>query len=321
MRCGILGIIGVVSLALTMTGCGGDSAAGPSGNDGKIDKVRVATMPIIDVAPIYLGVKKGFFAEEGIEIELTPLQSGSAATSAVVGEAADFGLAAPIAFINAVGSGLPVKVVAPAEARVPNINGLVVKKDSPIKNAPDLNGKIIAVSALKQQAHFNITVAGDRLGADPNSFKAINLPSSDMLPAVDAGRVDAAYMTEPFITEAKEKGFNVIVNDPLLEVIGENAMVSMWITSDKMISERPEVTKKFIRALKKSNVYADGHHDEVREIIGTYTKISSETLSAMTIPEFPSEVDIATLEKTARLAGEYGFTDGTIDVGGAVYIP
>ena len=50
----------------------------------------------------------------------------------------------------------------------------------------------------------------------------------------------------------------------------------MYFTSQQLISTNPDLVTRFTEAMKESLAYADAHPDEVRDVLGTYTKIAPE---------------------------------------------
>ena len=77
------------ALVLLTAGCGG-STAGSTTPEGKT-QVTVGVIPIVDVAPIYLGVEQGFFGDENLEVKLETAQGGAAIVPAVVSGQYQFG--------------------------------------------------------------------------------------------------------------------------------------------------------------------------------------------------------------------------------------
>ena len=73
-----------LTAVLAVTACGGGSPSGEEGGGGspgaggELTPVNVGVIPIVDVAPIYLGEKEGFFEEAGLDLELTQAQGGGA---------------------------------------------------------------------------------------------------------------------------------------------------------------------------------------------------------------------------------------------------
>ncbi|TWP32974.1 ABC transporter substrate-binding protein [Leekyejoonella antrihumi] len=317
----IFAVTGSFALASCSSGSnsGGDVSAAGSPGAPALSTLKVGVMPFVDVAPMYLGVKKGFYKDHGLRLDLIPMQSGTAAISAVMSGSVDFGLATPIAVAQARAKGLPIRFVAPSEQRVPSINGLVVKANSRLHNAKDLDGKTIALSSLKTQPQFNITAFGTMHGADPGSWKLISMATPDMLKALGADRIDAAYMAEPFLTQAKESGYRVIINDPLKSVIGEKAMVSAWFSQDKTIKAKPNLMTEFVAATAEANTYSNKHHDELRGIIPSYTKLPKKVVSKITLPVYAPTLNRETMKKTVSLGVKYGFVDKPVPVDDLVY--
>ena len=68
--------------------------------------------------------------------------------------------------------------------------------------------------------------------------------------------------------------------------------------------------KNFTEAMTESLRYATGHPDEARQILTAYTKISGAVLSELILPSWPPEVDLASLEKLAKLGEQDGIFGG-----------
>src|SRR4051812_17431691 len=85
-------------LPLTLSACGGgddDQATDSSGTA----KVTVGVIPIVDVAPIYLGIKQGFFKDEGLQLKLETAQGGAAIVPGVVSGQYQFGFSNTVSLL------------------------------------------------------------------------------------------------------------------------------------------------------------------------------------------------------------------------------
>ncbi|WP_406019719.1 ABC transporter substrate-binding protein [Nocardioides sp. NBC_00850] len=78
----------VLAMPLALSACGGESADESAGG---ATEITVGVIPIVDVAPIYLGVEKGFFKEEGLDVNLELAQGGAAIIPAVASGQYQFG--------------------------------------------------------------------------------------------------------------------------------------------------------------------------------------------------------------------------------------
>src|ERR671931_2492889 len=96
--------------SLLAAACGSNTPAAPS-TPGQPDKVTVGVIPILDVAPIYLGKEKGFFSKRNIELKLEQAQGGAAIVPAVVSGQYQFGFSNMISLLVAQSKNVPIKVV------------------------------------------------------------------------------------------------------------------------------------------------------------------------------------------------------------------
>src|SRR3954451_13915585 len=188
-----LAVLSLLALLLGAAGCG---SSGSSKSGGR-DQITVGVIPIVDVAPIYLGKQKGFFAKRGIDLTLQQESGGAAAVPGVVSGQFKFAFGNVTSLLVAKDKGLPVKVVANGNASTgkagADFGAVVVPKDSPIKNAADLSGKTVAVNNLKNIGDTTVRQSVRKAGGDPNGIKFIELAFPDMPAAVADHKVDAAW--------------------------------------------------------------------------------------------------------------------------------
>lgn len=298
----------VTIVAAGLVACsGGDQK--PAEEEGGVATVRVATLPIVDAAPLYLGIEKGFFADEDIEIEPQILGSGAEVVTSVISGESDFGTGNTISALAAAAKSLPLKLVSPNMTEAEDggaYSPLLVKKDSPIQGIADLEGKTIAVNTLQNIGTLTINTALEKAGVDPSSVQFLEVPFPDMGAALESDRVDAIWTVEPFGTINMEN--TRIVSEPLKETM-PGLLIGLWFTTDEFLEKNPEVAKRFLSALNKAKAYANDHPDEARSIVTTYTTISPEVAEKMVLGHFPEKFDRASLE----LLGELAVRDGIID--------
>ncbi|ELP63008.1 ABC transporter substrate-binding protein [Streptomyces turgidiscabies] len=310
----VLGLAAVVITVVGAAGCGSSDPAGSgsSSSDGsKATKVKVGIIPIIDVAPLYLGQKKGFFSSRGIELEMVPAQGGAAIIPGVVSDQFQFGFSNTTSLMIAQVKGVPIKSVvngAASNGKVgADVTGVAVKKDSSIKSAKDLAGRTVAVNTLQNIGSTTVRESVRLAGGDPSKVKFVEMPFDQMPAALDGGRVDAAWMGDPAMTIAKAQGARVVAS-PFAET-DPKLTVATYFTSTQIAKQKPDLVKKFAAAMSESLQYATDHPDEARQILTTYTKISGDVLNKLTLPNWPAEIDMASLQKLASL----GETDGLFD--------
>lgn len=301
----VLGAV-IATGALLLAACGSPSDTGGGGATagGGTTPIKVGVIPIVDVAPIYLGKQKGFFSEAGLDLTLETAQGGAAIVPGVVSGQYQFGFSNTISLLLASSKGLPLKVVSNGVAAssdpAKDFGGVVVKGDSPIKTVADLAGKRIAVNTLNNIQTTTINELVRAAGADPSGIKYVELAFPDIAPAVAKGDVDAGQLVEPFLTIAKDQGDRYIASN--YAGVMPELTVAMYFTSSNYAKSDPKIVAAFTAAMKKSLAYAAAHPEEVRSVLGTYTKIDPKVGAAVTLPGWPAEINQASVQKLSDLA-------------------
>ncbi|MEV7649477.1 ABC transporter substrate-binding protein [Arthrobacter sp. NPDC089319] len=314
-----------LAAVLALTACGGGSPSGggeesaPAGGGetaGGMTKINVGVIPIVDVAPIYLGKEEGFFEEEGLDLELTLAQGGAAIIPAITSGQMDFGFSNVTSLVIARSKGLDMKMVANGVATTGNRDkdfaAVMVKPDSDIKDIPDLVGKRIGVNTLNNISDSTIREAVEQSGGDSSNLNFVEMPFPDMPAALANDQVDAIAAVEPFATIVAGDGAVPVFSNYAYPV--EDLTVATYFTSDKNVQEKPEVTEAFVRAMKKSLAFADENPDKVREILPTYTKLDPAVIEKLTLPKFPQEVNADSIEEIADISLKNGLIDKLPDM-------
>jgi NitT/TauT family transport system substrate-binding protein len=311
-RSRLRGLLCVLALAalLAPAACGGDDGGGGgTGGSGerKTTKVKVGVLPISNVAPLYLGIDKGFFREEGLEIEPAPAQSGNEIVAAMVSGDVQFAFLGYVPAMSARSRDLPIKLVANAdngaEDAAEEWTVIVVPKDSPIRSADDLAGKTIAVNAIKGVGEVVIKAALQKRGVDPNSIELLEIPFPEMPAALDRGRVDAIWAPEPFLTSVLGEGGREI--EAPLTTLGPRFPNGTYATTEQQLADDPDVAERFARAINKSSDYAGRHPDEARATIPRFTQIPAAVAAKIRLPLWPTEIDRRQLQQLAGYAVRY----------------
>jgi NitT/TauT family transport system substrate-binding protein len=297
--------------ALAIAGCGDDDDSSGGGGSSGPTKVKVGTLPIANAAPMYLGMKKGFFKAEKLTIEPQVGEGGATIIPTLINGDAQFGFVGVIPAITAVAKKVPIKIVTSSDdaaaTEKKDWQTLVVAKGSPIKSVKDLAGKTVAVNALRGLAEVVISRSLEKQGVDYKSVKMLEVPFPEMPAALEAKRVDAALLTEPFLSAVLAEG-GTQIDAPSVETL-PNFPNGVYVASEPYIAENGDVVDRFARAMNKSLEYAQAHPDEVRSTIPTFTMVPKAAAAKLRLPVFDSEIDEKGIELEARLTEKYGIID------------
>ncbi len=302
--------IAATILALTVAACGSspDPAAGASAGSGE-HTLKVGLVPVVNVAPLYLGIEKGFFDKAGLKIEPTIAQTFAANVASVMNGEEQVGFGATVPVLVAASSGVPLRIAANSDVSSSSPkednSGLFVTASSGIRSIKDLEGKTVAINALSNVHDVALKSAMLTAGADPTKVKFLEVALPDMVAALKAGRVDAIAVGEPFVTAAEAAGFTLLLHT-YQAGYQPGTPIGSYFVSQKWAGANPQEVTAFAQAMKQSTDYAIAHPDEARAIMEKYTKIPPATLQKVTLGSFSSTVDPEALQKLAELMVKTG---------------
>jgi NitT/TauT family transport system substrate-binding protein len=298
-RAGRFGVATLAGAIVALAVFGGTGAGAPNRATAE---VRVVTLPIANGLPLDLGIRKGFFSQQGIEIKKTTLQSGNDVVLALANNNGDIGYLGFVPMYIAVTSGIPMTLVAASEVEGTsagdNWQNILVKGNSSIRTPRDLAGKTIAVNALKGVGEVMIKAAMEKVGVRPNAFRLTALPFPQMRSALNNGQVDAIWTPEPFLSQAIniDGARSVMAPGPVLArywPIGGYAARQAWRSSN------PALARRFRTAINRALSYAQAHPAEIRAMLPAGTQ-------NVRLPIWSPLVDRSKLEKLAGYTRKYG---------------
>lgn len=314
MRRTLCAVSGAAAL-LVLTACGGSGDATGSEDTEGPDSISVGVIPIVDVAPIYLGKEQGFFQERNLDVTLQTVQGGADIVPGLVSGEFQFGFSNVTSLILARSEGLPLEIVAAGNYSTgkqgADFSGVVVPEGSDVQDAAGLAGKSVAVNTLNNIGDTTVRQSVEKAGGDPGAVKFVELPFPDMPAALAENRVDAAWLVEPFLTIAKDQGGTEVASN--LVDTQDNLMISAYFTSEEVLQSDPDLVQRFTAAMNESLEYTEQNPEAARGIIDTYADIPPEVANQMVLPRWSSEINTDTVELLARLAREDGLVQKPVD--------
>ncbi len=228
------------------------------------DKVRFQTdwIPSGEHAMYYGGWQKGIFAAEGIDITITRGYGSGDTVTKLAGGGFEFGVADMAAVITArARQNVPVKTIAVLYTQSPH--SLFVLKSSGITSFKGLEGKKIGITPGNSHK-FDVPKVAERAGTDPIKITWVSMDGAAMAAQLIAKNLDAApfYSIHHYYQNkaAKAAGEDILVL-PFVEV-GFKIFAATIIASDKVVAEKPDLTKRFLRAIKKTFEFARDNPEE-----------------------------------------------------------
>jgi NitT/TauT family transport system substrate-binding protein len=318
-RLRIVTLLVALACAAGAAGCGdddGNGGGGGGGGEAGPTTLKVGVIPIADVAPLYLGMKNGFFEDVQLEIDPQLAEGGAAITPAVLSGDFQIGFSNTISLLIAASQDLPVQIISQGvlagKTEEEAWADLLVLKDGPVKEPKDLEGKTIAVNTLKNICEVTIKASLEQEGVAVDELKFAEVPFPDMNAALEAGRVDGACVVEPFVSQGKAGKARGI--DPFYVRTAPDLTVATYFTSRQYAEQNGDVVDRFVEAMNKSLTYAQSHPDEVRQVLLDYTEIPPEAVEQIKLPIWRPDLNEPTIEKLSELSLKYGLIEEQPDL-------
>ncbi len=194
------------------------------------------------------GREKGFFKDEGIDLEFREGKGSSAAAQTVASGADDFGVDIDGgAFLGLVAKGLAATAVMAPVAKSPIV--LLSPLDKPLKTPADLVGKQVAIAGGSGAAAL-LPVFLKKNGLDEGKVTLVNMQSSPLLSTLLTGRVDAVATNMVVQATLEAKGLKTY---PMRYADFGLAMPGQYLmTSNAYLKDHKDIVTKIVRAMQKS---------------------------------------------------------------------
>lgn len=280
------------------------------GTPGTQVKLTIGRGSNLFLSPVFVAESKGFFKEEGLDVEIKDLGTGKTALATMLDTGSpDMVMAA----------GLPVVVnsfsrddfiIFGGLAKSNNATKLLVREDKGIKIASDLKGKIIGLTKSSVGHYFlGIFLESNKLNL--SGVEIVNLEAPDLPKTFADGRVDAISVWEPFIEKAKKI---IGVNARVLSSRGLFREDLYFITKKDFIKNNQDTLVKFLKAVEKGNQFLKEHPLESIDIVSKKLNIDKVfAISQWDDYEFGLYLDqtiLTALEEQARWTVENGLVQG-----------
>jgi NitT/TauT family transport system substrate-binding protein len=272
-----------------------------------LDQIAV-TEPnhVVGYLPLYVTQRRGFFAEQGIEVKWTTIENGSGPTNALLAGQVFAMLGGPehLAYANIKG-GAPLKAIAGVLVRA-SVYLMAAKGLEPSSRlssntewASYLKGKRIGTGAYGSTPNSVTRYLLSRFGLDPNrDVQLVEVPSAAILAAAKSRQVQLGVVNEPLVTQGIRGG---IWGEPVYNVpreLGPYAWATVNIRADT-IEKSPQHVERFMRGL-------------IKGLKATYS--DPEETVAIAKQEFPTmAVDDLTAAVQRSLADQLWSKDGLVE--------
>lgn len=295
---GVIALVIVAFFVFTQTRCS------------KRGSFRVAFNTWVGYGPFYVAKEKGFFKDEGLDVDLQRIEgTGDRRAALIAGRIEALGSTIDDLVVGA-SQGVTARMVLAIDESS-GADGIVAVNS--IKDIKDLKGKTVAVQPGFVN-HFFLLYLLDKNGIAASDVKVEAMEPDAAGLAFVAQKIDVAVTWEPYLSRAKERpdGHVLITTaDP----VARGVIVDNLIVRDDVIQERKADIERLIRAWFKAVQYIKTSPDDANAIIGKAFGLSAQEAAgtlkgvklldeAMNRSFFSKSENSPTIYKIADKAGE-----------------
>lgn len=259
LRKAILAIL-MITLLFSLVACSGNK------QQGELRKVTIVLdwTPNTNHTGLYVAQEKGFYAEEGLEVEIIQPQNGTS-DAIVASNAAQFGISYQESVTFARAADVPI--VSLAAVIQHNTSGFASLKDKNILSPKDFEGKKYGGWGSELEIS-TIKYLMKQEDADFSKVEIMTTGDADFFQLSASGQIDFAWIFEGWAgIEAKQKGMELNYID-----IGQEASVFDYytpviITNEKILNEDKGLAQSFMTATKKGYEYSIENSDQAALIL------------------------------------------------------
>jgi NitT/TauT family transport system substrate-binding protein len=310
----VVGIsVALATAAALGSGCGGSGSQSSGGSSGGLTTVNVGYVPFDDAAVLFLAVENGIFARHGLKVNVNPAASPTPIVASMASGQYQFGFVTTPVLINANLGGQKLQCVSVVDGQVdPNSDSaaFVASAKSGITSIAALTGRTVGVVQLSSLNLFEVKKLTADAGA--TGVKYVSMPFPQMPQALEAGRVDAAVITSPFLQTALKAGAKPLAypNSQLFP----NGTVYCFAATARYLGGNAKTAQAFRDAMVESTRYAKDHLTEEKATLVKYLKLSPQEAQAQQIASnYVPELNLQSIAQIQDLMKQQNEIKSTVD--------
>lgn len=300
-------LVACASMAsVVLAACGNEADGATLEGTDDAATIKITNPANISNVPLHIAIEKGYFKEEGLEIEADIDLGAGSTVEAVIGGQVD------MAWVNLGGAiapyseGIDLRLVSVSDQGTPGGMEVLVKDDSPYQEITDLVGKTMAVLSPSTTCVWLVRKALLDAGEDVDAIKMTEVSPPDHPTVLESGNVDATCTTDPTRTVMREELNARAIFDASSDAVEElqSYPVGGYVVSGEFADANPSTLAAFKRAILKAAVYANANPDEVRAELSNFTTADPEVADKVIINHYVESGDLSELRSHVDLVAE-----------------
>ncbi|GAB3485347.1 ABC transporter substrate-binding protein [Amycolatopsis cihanbeyliensis] len=312
MRAGARYLVLPVVILLILSGCSLFSTKPDEKPIPEQQKLRVGVGNPIDTAPLRLAVARGRFERAGLTVELVEQANQDEGMAQLRAGELDVAFATDVAWFEAASEGTELRLQGEAYTAGRGTMALMTLPGSIYQEPMDLLSPRIAVDAPAGLGTLTTRSTLGAAGAEVDRIRFTRTAPSEMAEALRRDEVHAAWMVEPYLTEAQKDLGATVLADTARGATTDFPM-SAYAATTEFARTNPRTLALFRRVLGEAQQHANDP-TVVRAALPELTEIDETTASLVSLGDYPVSLNGVRLQRVADLMHSSGMLPGRLDV-------
>jgi NitT/TauT family transport system substrate-binding protein len=286
-------------------------------------KLQIGYTPVASQAFVQVGIDRGLWAAEGIEVERIQAIGGQELVPALESGKLDVAAVTVNTAIAAYSRGFKIRIIGANEGardKAPDGGALLVAKDAPINSMADLKGKKLATNLIQSIIWLVLRDAVGKAGVDPASVSFVEVPFPQMGDAILNRQIDGAMSVEPFTSKLLATGKFKVLAYPYIDAI-PGAPLAVWVVHENWLKRNADQAARFAKVLRQGTQILNANDAQAREFVARFTKVDAASIQNMILPLWTNTLDAPGLQRIADKMTQHGALSGKANVAGLIWVP
>jgi NitT/TauT family transport system substrate-binding protein len=211
--------------------------------------------------------------------------------------------------MQAFAAGIPIEIIGPEVATTKGVACLLARSGTKLAQV-----HTIGLNTLAGSGQLSNEMWLRSRGIDRATVHYLAIPTANLASAVANGSIDAAVVTQPFLSQALSNGGFSCLGDDAIEGGPYGTASGFWFTSQSFVQQNPQVVKAFATALLRSNRYSATHLDAEADADAQITGVTLSQAVSTQFFGYPTAVNLGVLQRIASYGFEYGLIQAQVTV-------
>ncbi|MFD1146375.1 ABC transporter substrate-binding protein [Saccharothrix hoggarensis] len=275
--------------------------------------LRIGVLPVVDVAPLRLAYNNKLFEKAGLQVQLVPLNNEVEGIKQL-DTTLDLTWATHVSLFRSYAEGTQLQLQGEAYQAGANTMALVTIDES-YDNPGKRTSPRIAVPSTGDVGALTTKAVLKTAGVEKQRITPVEMPFEQMVDAMRAKVVDAAWMTEPYITKAQRDVGARILTDTAVGPTKDFPM-SGYASSKKFADGNPRTLALFRQVLRDAQEAASNDKLSVQNALTGYMDVDQQTAALVAVGTFPLSLNPVRLQRVADMMDTEEVLPERLDVGG-----